>query len=351
MKIMQVMAGGPHGGAETAYVDMCIAMHEAGQDVLAVTRANPVRVPALQKAGVPVLALPFGGAFDIWTEFRLRQIIKGFQPDIVQTWMARAASKTPNWRGPKDGKPFVTCARLGGYYKLKHYTRTDAFVTITPDLKVYLINNGIEESRIRFINNFAEMENASKAVDRECLNTPEDAFVFLSLSRLHEAKALDTLLHAAAKVPKAFLWLAGEGPDRDKLESLSHTLDLEDRVRFLGWRSDRAALFAASDACAFPSRHEPFGTVFVQAWQAQKPLVVSAAQGASQFVRNGEDGLMFPIDDVDRLAQAMQNIIDDPALREKLVRNGYHRYQSEFTKDKVVSAYLNWYERLLKSSL
>jgi len=125
MRILQVLAGGDHGGAETAFVDMCIAMHEAGEIIEVVTRANPIRVPRLEQAGIKVHLLPFGGRFDIYTSWAMRTIIKAFKPDIVQTWMARAADKTPKWQPSMGIPPYMTVARLGGYYKLKYFRNTD----------------------------------------------------------------------------------------------------------------------------------------------------------------------------------------------------------------------------------
>jgi glycosyltransferase involved in cell wall biosynthesis len=257
--------------------------------------------------------------------------------------MSRAAAKTPRWRAASGVPPYAVVSRLGGYYGLKYYKQTDFFTTITPDIRDYLIGQGIGAERVRHINNFAEMEENVTPVSRESLQTPQDAFVFLSLSRLHHAKAIDSLLHATVLAPEAWLWIAGEGPDRVALEVLSHNLGLAHRVRFLGWRSDRAALFASANACVFPSRHEPFGTVFVQAWAARRPLVVTAAQGPRQYVNHAQDGLMVPVDDIPALAQAMQAVIHDPALREHLVTWGHARYQSEFTRDGIVSQYLDHY--------
>jgi len=75
------------------------------------------------------------------------------------------------------------------------------------------------------------------------------------------------------------------GADRD--------LGLESRVRFSGWRDDRAALLAAADICVFPSRYEPFGTVTVDAWAAKRPLIAAAAQGPKAYVTDGTDGCSF----------------------------------------------------------
>lgn len=348
MKILQVMAGAPHGGAETAFVDMCIAMAEAGQEIEVATRANVLRVGQLEGAGLKVHELPFGGPPDLYTPWALQRIIRDFKADIVQTWMARAARKIPKWRGP-GAKPYRVFSRLGGYYKLKNFKQTDYFTTITPDIRRYLIDNGIAPERVTHINNFAETERADRPVSRTIHDTPDDAPLLLALGRLHEAKAFDTLLRALKDVPAAYLWIAGEGPDRAALETLCRDLGLDGRVRFLGWRDDRAALFRAADICVFPSRYEPFGTVFVQAWAQKVPLVTTESDGPRQYVRHGEDGLVVPVDDSAALSAAIQRVIDDKALAEKMVSCGYERYSAEFTKENTVSAYLALYREAIEA--
>lgn len=349
MRILQVMAGAPHGGAETAFVDMCIALKESGQLVEVVTRPNDARVPRLQAAAIEVHTAPFGGALDFITPLKIAAIARAFRPDIVQTWMSRAAQKTPRWSPRMKIPRYLVVSRLGGYYKLAHFRQTDYFTTITPDIRAFLIREGAPADRILHINNFAETETAVEPVARATLTTPDDAFVFLALGRLHRAKAIDTLLTAFADVPQAYLWIAGEGPDRQMLEKQCRDLGLNDRVRFLGWRDDRAALFQAADACVFPSRYEPFGTVFVQAWAQEKPLVVTAADGPRQYVRDGEDGLMVPVDDSPALAAALNRLRSQPETGTRLAAAGRKRYLIEFTKEKTVSAYLDFYRTIRRS--
>ena len=154
------------------------------------------------------------------------------------------------------------------------------------------------------------------------METPEDATLLLALGRLHESKAFDTLIQAVGELRGVYLWIAGEGPDRGKLENLIKRLGVEHRVKLLGWRQDRAALFQACDIFVFPSRYEPFGTVF------------------------GEDGLLFPIDDVESLKYSIKALIDNDNLCQKLVENGYARYQGEFTKAKSVAEYLGFYHEI-----
>lgn len=337
------MAGGEHGGAETAFVDMCIAMRDAGMDVEVATRANEVRVPALASAGLKVHTLPFGGPIDIFTSWKLSKIIRDFSPLIVQTWMSRAAQKTPNWKSVKTPNRYLVVSRLGGYYKVKNFKSTDYFATITPDIKRHLMDGGIDGNRIRHINNFAETEIDFIPVSKTDFNTPMDAPVIVCLGRLHASKAYDVLIKAIVDVPSVHVWIAGEGPSRQDLETLVKESGVEDRVHFLGWRTDRSALLNAADICVFASRVEPFGTVFAQAWAQKTPVIVSDADGPKQFCRDGEDSLMVPKNNASALAAAINRLLSDASLQQKLIESGYQRYVNEFTKEKSVSAYLEYF--------
>jgi glycosyltransferase involved in cell wall biosynthesis len=345
MKILHVMAGGQHGGAETAFVDFCIAQQKSGENVQVITRPNELRVPQLLDAGIITHTARFGNFADILTPLKIKRIIRSFQPDIVQTWMSRASHKVPGRRSSQ--RPFRVIARYGGYYKTKYFKKVDAFVALTPDLKRNLVEQGVSAERVRQINNFAETEGSRKPVSRASLDTPEDSKVILTLGRLHDSKAFDCLIEAVKDLEDAVLWIAGEGPKRSELEALIAALSLQDRVKLLGWRSDRAALFEAADICVLPSRHEPFGTVFVQAWAHQTPLVTTASQGPSQFVIDQEDGLVVPLDDVLALRQAIERVMKDDELAQSLVRNGLKRYQSEFTKEKCLAGYKSFYREVL----
>ncbi|MBP1850659.1 glycosyltransferase [Rhizobium halophytocola] len=354
MKILQVLAGGKFGGAETAFVDMAIALHEAGQTVEVATRANDIRVPRLRAAGVPVHTLPFGGGFDFYTRWKLKRIIRRFRPDIVQSWMSRASAAVPKWT-PGMGIPrYQVVSRLGGYYKLKYFRAADHYLAITPDIARYIVAGGINAGRVHFIANFAETEPVEQPVDRSQLAVPEGAPLLLAMGRLHDAKGFDTLIETVAAMPGVHLRIAGEGPDRASLEGLIARLaadggaaaDAQARIKLLGWRTDRAALLQASDIFVMSSRKEPFGTIFVQAWAENTPLIATRAEGPSQFVQDGEDGLLVDIDDKAEMRAAIQRLIDDPALARQLSAAGYQRYLQEFTKQACVEAHLAFYNAI-----
>ena len=239
--------------------------------------------------------------------------------------------------------PYVHVARMGTPYKMKYFKSADAFVAITPDLRDYIISNGTPEARVRQVNNFAEVEPIEQPINRADYGTPEHAPLLLGLGRLHPDKAFDTLIEVVAGMPDVYCWIAGEGPQREELEALIEERGVQDRVKLLGWRTDRAALLDACDICTFISRDEGFGTVFVQAWAQGTPLVVTDCDGPRQFVRSGEDGLMAPMDDVEAIQKAVRTLINAPDMREKFVQRGRLRYQAEFTKEASLQGYLQFY--------
>lgn len=338
LRLLNLLAGAPVGGAETFFVTMTKAFGAAGVEQKAVIRSNPDRAAQLRDAGVEVDELRFGSLFDFRTEMRLDKIVHDFRPTVALAYMERAASFMP-------GGPHLKLARLGGYYKLKYFRRCDHLLCITNDIRRHVIAEGWPEDRAHYMPNFAEASDVP-AVDRADFDTPDGVPLIFTPSRLHKVKGLDTLISAMKRVPEAYLWIAGDGPEREALIAHAEHEGVADRVRFLGWQVGTGGFFKACDIVAFPSRHEPFGTVTLEAWAYGKPLVVTDAQGPVEVVRPEEDGIMVPRDDVEALAEGFRRVIGDPALAAGLVSHGSARHRAEFTEAACVARYLDLIAKL-----
>lgn len=343
MRVLQAMAGAEFGGAEAFFVRLVIALHKAGLEQRVLIRRNEKRAQVLRDAGIEPVELTFGGRFEWGTGMMIRRQLRDFQPHAVLTWMNRATSKMPK-RRPRD-LSYILAARLGGYYNLKYYRHCDHLVGNTPDICDYLKGEGWPEERTHYLPNFVAADVTPPAA-RRSLNLQDSARFILTLGRLHENKAFDTLIRALVDIPDTYLVIAGEGPEREALEELATRLGVRPRIRMLGWRDDVPALLAACDVFVCPSRHEPLGNVVIEGWAQSRPVVAAASQGPSQLIRDGLDGLLTPIDDAPAMAQAINRVLGDATFASDLSQAGRRRYEDEFTEAQVVKQYLKFFQEI-----
>jgi len=325
MRVAQVMAGAPQGGAEAFYERLCIALHAAGEEVLPVIRRDAGRAARLRAGGLAPVELGFGGALDLLTGPRLRGVLNGFAPSVTVAWMNRAARFAPKG-------PWALVGRLGGYYDLKYYRRCDHLVGNTHDIVRWIVSQGWPAARAHYLPNFAaDLAGAAPAA------LPGEMRL-LAMGRLHRNKGFDVAIRALALLPPgAHLSIAGEGPERGALEALAREAGVVDRVTFLGWRSDIGALLAACDLFVCSSRHEPLGNIVLEAWSACRPLVAAAAQGPTELIADGETGLLVPVEDAEALARAIGALLADPQRAARIAQTGRAAYERDFTEAAVVA--------------
>jgi len=342
MRLLQAMAGAAAGGAEAFFERLALAFHRAGVEQRVAIRRDPKRAARLRAGGVEPIELPFGGWFDFTTRPALKRAIADFRPQVVLTWMNRASATCP---ASTDAAPFLQVGRLGGYYDLKYYKHCRHLIANTEDIRRHLIEKGWPADRAHYLPNFVDATRATP-IRRAELQTASDTFTILALGRLHANKGFDTLLRAFAGLPRSMLWLAGAGPEEAALKSLARELGVLERVRFLGWREDVAALLGACDVLVSSSRHEPLGNVVIEAWAQTKPVIATMSAGPAALIRDGETGLLAPVDDPPALAGRIRQAMNDPELRRRLAQAGHLAYEASFTEQAVVGQYRQFFDRI-----
>ena len=342
IRLLQTLAGADKGGAELFFVRLAEALARAGVQQQIVMRNHPGMAGRIKAAGVPVTFARFGGALDFSTRRIIRTVAGAFRPQIALSYMSRATKLTP--RGG-----YILVARLGGYYDLKYYRHADHLVGNTPDLVEYFVREGWPRERASLISNFVE-PRPGPALPRGAFDTPDGVPLLVAAGRLHANKAFDTLLRAVALVPGAWLWLLGEGPERPGLEALARELGIAERVRMPGWQDDIQPAARAADVFVVPSRHEPLGAVVLEGWLARRPVVAAASQGPSWLIKEGESGLLVPVDAPQALATALQGLLADPGRAAQLVAGGTVALEKDFTEQAVVGQYLALFRRLIQTA-
>lgn len=340
-RLLQAMAGADHGGAEAFFERLALALERAGIEQQVLIRRNARRSAHLKDGGVAVTELGFGGPLDFATHLGFRRAIDRFKPKVVLTWMNRATRFCPI----STRQSFIHVGRLGGYYDLKYYRRCHHLIGNTQDICDWIIGQGWSSERVHYVPNFVA-EDAAVPVHRDTFSTPPNAPLILALGRLHKNKAFDVLIRAVAAIPDVYLWIAGQGPLRGELEGLASHLGVMPRVRFLGWRDDVAALYAAADVFVCPSRHEPLGNVVIEAWAQAIPVIAAAAQGPLQLIEDGRDGILVPVDDAAALGIAIRRLLFERDLAENIGAAGRRAYEQRFTEAAVVARYLAFFDKV-----
>ncbi len=346
MKIIQAMGGKNEGGAELFFERMVIAFHKRGieQKILIRKTKNKNRLNRLVEAGLDVVELPFSGMLDFTTKKKYKKIIQEFNPDCTLNYLNRATIACPKING------IANFSKVGGYYDKKYYKNMDKIICNTPDLVKFFEDSGVVLDKLKYIPNFV-VENGIEAVKKEDYDTPADAKVIFGLGRLHVNKAWDVLIKSFSKIKdkNTYLWIGGNGPEEEYLKSVAKSENVENRVKFLGWvtQNEIGKFFKAVDFYVVPSRHEPFGSIILEGWAYQVPMVSSKSQGGVFLVDNEKNGLLYEIDDVEELTEKIDLLMSDKNLADKMVKNGYKKFRDEFTEDAVIDAYLSYIEKNL----
>jgi glycosyltransferase involved in cell wall biosynthesis len=151
----------------------------------------------------------------------------------------------------------------------------------------------------------------------------------LYIGRIDRQKGVDTAVAALEHLPpEATLTVVGTGDAGyvDEMREQATRLGAGDRVTFAPFAEGHDAVRAAyedADAVLFPVRwQEPFGLVPLEAMGLGRPVVSTSRGGTAEFVRDGENALLFPVDDAAALAERVERLAGDPALRERLVEEG-----------------------------
>jgi len=206
-----------------------------------------------------------------------------------------------------------------------------------PASKVQVIYNGIP------LTPFARPRSSTRVAGLREKQLP----IILSVGRLNQEKGHQHLLKAATLVPQATFVLAGEGPQRQRLEAQAKQLSIDGRVKFLGHREDIGDLLAMCDLFVLPSLSEGLPVSALEAMAASKPVIASAVGGTREVVAHGKTGLLVPPADPTALATAIQSILSDPVLAGRLAAAGNERVQKQFSVETMVAKVTQVYDELI----
>lgn len=207
---------------------------------------------------------------------------------------------------------------------------------LSPD-KLIVIPNPVDIDFIR--------KSAGETPD---FDFPEDHhFKIGFLGGLSKEKNVPCLLKAVAGLRSrqlpVRLFLVGKGVEEERLKALAGDLGIHEHVHFLGYRENPYPILKGLDALVVPSFYETFSYVMLEAMACGVPVVSSKWPGCEELYTHNENCLLFPVDDHERLAEAIETLMTDGSLSEALVENGL-----TFIRQYDVCKVADQYDRLIR---
>lgn len=185
------------------------------------------------------------------------------------------------------------------------------------------------------------------------IRTPEKGLKIISISRLVPGKRIADALKALARLRDdsvQFSYVAiGEGPERAALEQLAHQLGLDNQVAFPGAKPHAEVVkeLCAADILIHPSEWESFGIAVVEAMAAGVPVIAARSPGPSDTVNHGVTGFLYTPGDVDMLSNHLQQLVNEPVLRQRFAEIGQVRARERFSWDAHMGKMLELWQAAL----
>ncbi len=143
------------------------------------------------------------------------------------------------------------------------------------------------------------------------------------------------------------LVMCGDGPERERAETLARELGVADDVIFAGSVPNIADYLSVADVFLMPSQTESFGLAALEAMACEVPVIASRVGGLPEVVRDGETGYLVTLGDVQAMADGATRLFDDANLRRAMGARGRAVAIDEFTTDRIIPQYVELYERVV----
>ena len=359
-------------------------MHEEGWDVHCVC-SNGKFIPGLRHQGYKITNIeisrsinPFKHVLSVINLYRLFRIEK-FDVVHVHTPVASLVGRFAAWLA---GVPLIIYTAHGFYFhdEMPYYKKrvfiqlerfsgkiTDfLFTQSSEDFQTAIDSGIIKPDKALSIGNGVNVEkyNPDKYLEHEemqnSLAIPNDAFVVGMISRLVKEKGILEFLEAAENLHKdnsdIFFLLIGERLKSDHAQSVDKALELSKEklgknLILTGLRSDIPELISIMDVFCLPSWREGMPRTIIEAMMMQKPVIATDIRGSREEVDNNETGVLVPLYDSKKLAEAIIKLKSDPIWAAELGKAGRNKALIKYDESKIISVQIKKIGELASKNL
>ncbi len=279
----------------------------------------------------------------------LRRTLRRVQPDVVVSFMDRTNNQVllasrglgfPVVVSDRVDPRFHRISRKARLLRRILYPRADAVVVQTESVRSWY-EAFVDPNKVWVIPN--PVQPCSE--DRQARER-----MVMGLGRLDRQKGFDVLVEAFSQVSSVFpdwnLTIVGEGPERPMIEALARQLGIEDRVSLPGVVDNPEAYLSRAGVFVLPSRYEGFPNALLEAMACGVPSIATdCPSGPAEIIQPGVNGLLVPSDDAVSLSEALDALMADPTVRERL-RSRAIQSINRFSAESVLRTWAEVMERV-----
>ena len=333
MKIFHIVSNKEWGGGEQYVYDLSLRQQADGIDTVIFCKPTEDIIQKYADAGMKVLPLALGGAFDVRSAWQMARVISKVGPCTIHAHNFKDAYTACYARCLTSNKQVrvVMCRHLTrkGKNTILYrwlYRHLDRLVFDSELSKSEFLSTRptIDAVKLGIVHTSVVVQDGVTATDvRTKFQIPDDCVIGMFHGRLDPEKGLDTLLDAVAllKDKPLRLVLVGRGSEEytTHLKQLVNEYALSDMVIFAGFVHPVLPYVAAADFGILASTVQEGCPLSPQEYMSQgHPVVVTNNGGQREYVSQGQNGLLVPPGDAQALAEAIARLVDDSALRQRL---------------------------------
>ena len=312
-----------------------------------------------------VHTLPFHSEYDRKWMKKIHQIIKEEKIDLILIHNSTAhtlcvlSSLFYGWKTPMIFfRTLIKKVDTNFFRKWKYNYKGLKKIVCVSQAVIDVLNPAIKDkSRLSIVGSATDLNEFHRTQPngnlRRELGLADDTIIIGNIAAFVGFKDHVTLVHAAEQivkeVPNVKFVLAGKGELEADIKALVGEKNLTDYFAFLGFRTDIPELFPEFDLFLFTSKLEPTGGVLLEAYASHVPIVATRAGGIPEVVVENETGLLCEKENASDFAEKTIRLLQDKALREQLVQNGYQHLLKNFTRQVIAEAMFKELEAVLKS--
>jgi N-acetyl-alpha-D-glucosaminyl L-malate synthase BshA len=368
-----------YGGSGVVATELGIELANRGHDIHFISYAQPFRLSGREERihfhEVPVSNYPLFEfpPYSLALATRMSEVAEYYDLDLLHVHYAiphSVSAMLARQMLARSGRrlPFVTTLHgtditlVGAdraYLPITRYAidESDGVTAISDYLRRMTVETFSTTRPIEVISNFVNCDiyvrdpGTSETV-RAQYAEPGEA-VLVHLSNFRPVKRIQDVIRIFAGVARempARLLMVGDGPERSSAEWLAKSLKISDRVHFLGKHDQVNQLLPAADLMLMPSEMESFGLAALEAMACEVPTIGTNVGGVPELIQDGVTGLLFPVGDVDSMAEAAVELLKDRDHLKEMARAGRQEAQRTYCASRVIPKYEEYYESILRNS-